>query len=94
MTSTICLHSEISEQFLVTECFSTCSWWFLRYSKLEQLEFKLEKKYWDLENAGKVRKKTIHYLKNIFVNAGWYLVFSEKKPYPEVSALPQVHELK
>ena len=32
-----------SEQFLVTECFLTCSWRFLRSNKLEQLEFKLEK---------------------------------------------------
>ena len=32
-----------SEQFLVTECFLTCSWRFLRSNELEQLEFKLEK---------------------------------------------------
>ena len=31
------------EQFLVTECFLTCSWRFLRSNELEQLEFKLEK---------------------------------------------------
>jgi hypothetical protein len=30
----------MSEQFVVTE---TCSWRFLRYNKLEELEFKLEK---------------------------------------------------
>ena len=41
---TIYLNSEISEQFLVTECFFlTCSWRILRSNKLEQLEFKLEK---------------------------------------------------
>jgi hypothetical protein len=34
-------------KFLVTECFLTCSWRFLRSSKLKQkLEFKLEKKYY------------------------------------------------
>ena len=36
-------NSESSEQFLVTECFLTCSWRFLIAKKLEQLEFKLEK---------------------------------------------------
>ena len=35
-------NSERSEQFLVTECF-LYSWKFLRYDKLERLEFKLEK---------------------------------------------------
>ena len=40
--------SEISrspEQFLVTECFLTCSWRFLWSNKLEQLEFNLESKF-------------------------------------------------
>ena len=40
---TIYSNSERSEQFLVTECFLTCSWRFLISDKLEQLEFKLEK---------------------------------------------------
>jgi hypothetical protein len=31
------------EQFLVTECFLTSSWRFLRSNRLQQLEFKLEK---------------------------------------------------
>ena len=44
---TICLNSERSEQFLVTECF----FW---SNRLEQLEFKLEKKYWDLETCKKI----------------------------------------
>ena len=43
ITRTIYSNSERSEQFLVTECFLTCSWRFLRSNKLEQLEFKLEK---------------------------------------------------
>ena len=30
------------DNFLETECFLTCSWRFLRYNELEQLEFKLE----------------------------------------------------
>ena len=33
--------------------FLTCSWRFIRYIELEQLEFKLEKKYWDLETCRK-----------------------------------------
>ena len=41
---TICSNSERSEQVLVTECFLTCSWWFLILKKLEKLEFKLGKK--------------------------------------------------
>ena len=42
--TTIHSNSERSEQFWVTECFFlTCSWRFLKYDKLEQLEFKLEK---------------------------------------------------
>ena len=43
ITRTIFSHSERSEQFLLTECFLTCSWRFLISNKLEQLEFKLEK---------------------------------------------------
>ena len=34
-------NSEISEQFLVTECFSTCSWRFLISNKVEQLELNI-----------------------------------------------------
>ena len=34
---------ERSEQLLVTECFLTCSWRFLKFDKLEQLEFEFEK---------------------------------------------------
>ena len=40
---TIYSNSESSEQFLVPECFLTCSWRFLTSNKLEQLKFKLEK---------------------------------------------------
>ena len=54
ITRTICSNSERSEQFLVTECFLTCSWRFLRSNKLDKLEFKLEKKYWDLETRRKI----------------------------------------
>ena len=39
---------------LGTERFLTCSCWrFLVSKKLEQLEFKLEKKYWELETCRK-----------------------------------------
>ena len=44
--TTICSNSETSEQCLVTECFLTCSWRYvsdIRYDRLEQLKFKLEK---------------------------------------------------
>ena len=35
---------------MVTECvFLTCTWRFLLSNRLEQLEFKLEKKHWNLE---------------------------------------------
>ena len=37
ITRTIYSNSERSEQFLVTECFLTCSWRFLRSKKSEQL---------------------------------------------------------
>ena len=54
ITRTIYSNSERSEQFLVTGWFFlTCSWRFLISKKLEQLEFKLEKKYWDLETCRK-----------------------------------------
>ena len=32
--------------------FLTCSWRFLRFNKLEQLEFKLEKNIWIWKHAG------------------------------------------
>ena len=51
ITRTICSNSERSEQFLVAECFLSCSWRFLRSNKVEQLGFKLEKKYSDLEKV-------------------------------------------
>ena len=62
ITRSICSSSERSEQLLVTECFLTCSWRFLRYDKLEQLGFKLEKNIWIKKHAGKVRKRFIHRL--------------------------------
>ena len=43
MTRTIYSNSESSEEYLVTECFLTCSWRFLMSNRLGQLEFKLEK---------------------------------------------------
>ena len=43
----------VKGQFLVTECFLTCSSMFLISNKFEQLEFKLEKKYWDVETCRK-----------------------------------------
>ena len=36
---------------------STCSWRFLRSNKLEQLEFKMEKKYWYLKTCGENLEK-------------------------------------
>jgi hypothetical protein len=53
ISGTIYSNSERSEQFLVTECFLTCSWELLTSKKLEQLEFKLKKKYWDVETCSK-----------------------------------------
>ena len=65
-------NSERSEQFLVTKCFSTCSWRFLRLDKLEQFKFKLEKNFWMEKHAGKVRKYLLlayqiklHFLKRL-----------------------------
>ena len=49
-------HSESSEQFLVTECFFKLvpgGFSILISNELEQIEFKLEKKYWDLETCRK-----------------------------------------
>ena len=37
--------------------FLICSWRILRSNNLEQLEFKLEKNYWDLETCWKSLKK-------------------------------------
>ena len=37
----------------------SCSWRFLRYDKLEQLEFKLEKNYWDFRNMHEKLEKDI-----------------------------------
>ena len=70
MTRKICLNSERSEQFLVTECFLTCFWRFLVSNKLEQLEFKLEKTIGIEKHAGKVRKKNFLTRRNldIFLN--------------------------
>ena len=52
-------NSEKSEQFFKQNAFSTCSWRFLRSNQLEQLEFKLEKKYWDLETGRKIENIVI-----------------------------------
>ena len=46
----------MSEQCLVIECFFNL---FLEYNKLEQLEFKLEKNFWDLETCRKKFEKPI-----------------------------------
>ena len=53
-TRTICSNSERSEQ--LQNAFLTCSWRFLRYDKLEQLLFTLEKIIGISKHAGKVRK--------------------------------------
>jgi len=42
-----------------SSAFLTCSLRFLRSNKLDQMEFKLEKKYWDLETCRKSLKKNI-----------------------------------
>ena len=56
---TIFSNSERSEQFLVTECFLTCSWRFLRSTKLEQVEFKLEKNIFGFRNMEEMLEKEI-----------------------------------
>jgi hypothetical protein len=57
ITRTICLNSERSDHFLVTELvFLTCSWRFLVYNNLEQLEFKLEEIIGIKKLEGKIRK--------------------------------------
>ena len=43
ITKTIYSNGQSSEQFLITECFLTCSRRFLISDKLEQLQFKWEK---------------------------------------------------
>ena len=53
ITRTIYDNSERSEQFLATECFFNLSLEILKLDKLKQLEFKLEKKYWNLETCTK-----------------------------------------
>jgi len=55
-SGTIYSNSERSEQILVTECFLTCSWRFLRLNELEQSKFKFEKIIGIEKHAGKVRK--------------------------------------
>ena len=57
ITRTIYSNSEKSEQFLVTECFITCSLKFLIYNKLEVLEFKLEKKTLGFRNMDEKLEK-------------------------------------
>ena len=47
--------------------FLTCSWSFLLSNTLEQLKFKLEKKYWDLETFRKSWK--ILWIVNLFLNS-------------------------
>ena len=54
VTRTIYSNSERSEQFLVTECFLTCSCRFLRSNKLDRtIEIHIGKKYWGLETCRK-----------------------------------------
>ena len=53
---------ERSEQCWQQIAFLTCSWRFLISNKLEQLEFKLEKKYWDLETCRKSLKNFLLHL--------------------------------
>ena len=49
-----------SQQFLVTDCFFTCSWSSLRYDKLGLLEFKLKKKILGFRNMQeKLEKWTV-----------------------------------
>ena len=57
---TINSNRERSEQFLKQNTFVTCSLRFVRSNKSEQLEFKLDKKYWNLETCGKSYKKWIY----------------------------------
>ena len=61
---------------MVTECFLTCSWRFLRSNKLEQLEFKSEKIIGIYKSAGKVRKSRI---------ASSEIISGHNKDFPEGS---------
>ena len=54
ITRTIYSNSERSEQFLVTECFLTCSWRFLRSNKIRTIRIQIGKNYWDLETSRKI----------------------------------------
>ena len=45
--------------FWLHNAFFNCSWRFFRSNELEKLEFKLEKKYWDLETCRKSYKMPI-----------------------------------
>ena len=54
-TRTIYSNSKRSEQFLVTECFLTCSWRFLMPNKLTII-IHIRKNYWDLETCRKYKK--------------------------------------
>ena len=67
ITRMINSNSERSEQVLVTESFLTCSWRFVRYDELEQLEFKLEKNIRIEKRAAKVR---IFITRYVFISSG------------------------
>ena len=61
ITRKIYSNSESSEQFLVTECFFTCSWRFLIPNRWKQLEFKLEKKILGFRNMQEKLKKSLNW---------------------------------
>ena len=56
ITRTIYSNNESSEQFLVTECFLTCSWRFL-ISNNPRIQ--IGKKYWDLETCRESQKNEV-----------------------------------
>ena len=58
--------------FWYLNAFLSCYRRFLRYDKLEKLEFKLEKKYWDLETC----RKSYSQVPNKRVYSLNYLMFS------------------
>ena len=66
------------------ECFLTCSWRFLRYNTLEQLEFKLEKIFGIQKPTGKVRKQMIYFTAIFFKNCTLFIYkyrqYFEKRP--------------
>jgi len=85
ITKTIYLNRARSDQFFLTNAFSTCSWRFLRSNLLEQ--FKLEKIIGIKKSAGKVRKSVLfRYL--FFVVSGIGCWIRRAKPFLKTKQKP------